>query len=107
MTPTEELVLEVLVARTRLGESLWTFSSSVTKQLSSLESQGFVHVMHGVTENTIRAALTVQGKTEFMDSRYTPTVNKEYAEKISDWFDEIGYDSNAGNMIRKRFGLLS
>lgn len=72
LTPTEELILDVLAARYRLGETLWTFSSRHSKALDSLEAKKLISGMHGITENTLRASLTELGKKYALSSTYTP-----------------------------------
>lgn len=57
-TPTEDLILDVLVARYRLGDTLWTFSSRNAPALRKLEKKSLVHVHSGVIENTVRASLS-------------------------------------------------
>lgn len=76
MTPTEELVMEVLAARYRLGEHLWTFSAGPTiyKAFRSLEAQGLIGWKGGITEKTCRAWLTDAGKTEMLDPEYVPPI---------------------------------
>lgn len=77
LTPTEDLLIELLVARHRLGENLWTFDSRHKKALESLETKGYVSVMHGVVENSIRAHLTDKGKDKFMSSTYVAPLIKK------------------------------
>ncbi|MGO4383366.1 hypothetical protein [Specibacter sp. RAF43] len=60
-TPTEELILDVLVARYRLGDTLWTFNSCNNPALVRLETMGLVDILSGVTENTVRASLSDHG----------------------------------------------
>lgn len=60
-TPTQELILEVLTARHRLGETLWTFSTQDGAALRALETAGLIWTMNGIVEHTIRASLTVDG----------------------------------------------
>jgi hypothetical protein len=57
-TPTESLIIDVLVARYRLGDTLWTFDSRNMPALRKLEDRGLVHTLSGVTENTVRAQLS-------------------------------------------------
>jgi len=99
-------VLEVLRARFRLGESLWTFSSSATKPLRSLEAKGLVQVMHGVVEGSVRASFTAEGKERFLSFPYQSPILKKHADDIAKYLDEIGYDPNAGRMIRAKFGTF-
>lgn len=80
LTPTEELLMEVLAARTRLGECFWTFStrSAITKAAKNLEAKGLVFLMGGQTENTFRAGLTDTGKAETMSKTYVSPAEKRW-----------------------------
>lgn len=71
LTPSEELALEVLAARTRLGESVWTFKTRHQKALDSLASKGLVFTTHGVVEKTVRAGLTEEGRAAVLSANYT------------------------------------
>lgn len=105
MTPTQELILEVLIARTRLGETLWTFSSVHRPALSSLEERGLVFVMNGIVEKSVRASLTEKGVEKYLNSNtFVPQGFKRYAKEIADAMDELGFEPNVGNVIRKSFG---
>lgn len=81
LTPTEDLCLEVLAARYRLGENHWTFDSRHKPALLKLHSRGLVTVMHGVMENTCRASLTEEGKAEYVDGKYEPPIFKQLKKK--------------------------
>lgn len=86
LTPTQDLLLEVLVARYRLGEHYWTFDSRHKKMLEALASLGLVTVMHGIVEHTVRASLTVAGiKTFASNSEYVSPLQK----KINDLEDKV------------------
>lgn len=80
LTPTEDLVMEVLAARFRLGENLWTFSSQHRNTLRSLASKGLVISMGGVNEGTVRAALTNAGKQEYLNADYVPPAERKHHE---------------------------
>lgn len=56
------LVLDVLAARYRTGEHLWTFPSSARPAVRALAQLGLVEEMHGITPKTIRASLTEAGE---------------------------------------------
>ena len=77
MTPTEDLIMETLAARCRLGETFWPFSTKVSKALRSLEDQGYITTMHGMVEYTIRASLTDKGVSEYMNDRYLSPLEKK------------------------------
>lgn len=72
LTPTEDLILGVLAARYRLGETLWTFTSKVERSVESLAARGMVVAMSGVTEKTCRAYLTDEGKAYVLSATYRP-----------------------------------
>lgn len=61
LTPTQCLILDVLAARHRLGETLWTFSTDDKRALDGLEAIGLVHVMRGVAPRSVRARFTDAG----------------------------------------------
>lgn len=85
-TPTENLVLDVLVARYRLGEQLWTFDSYVASApIDKLARKGWVYALDGITGNTVRAALTDKAIARFLSFKYIPPVacdNKKLAKKF-------------------------
>jgi hypothetical protein len=58
LPPTDWLVMEVLAARRRLGEAIWTFPTTLRPSLRRLEARGLVGWKSGVIENTCRAWLT-------------------------------------------------
>lgn len=70
LTPTEELVMEVLAARYRNGEKLWTFRTRERHALESLAKRGLVETMHGIVEGTIRASLTQAGRSAMLSETY-------------------------------------
>lgn len=72
LPPTQYLILEVLAARYRTGEHLWTFPVSVGKQLRELEAAGLVSLMNGVAPRTHRAKLTEKGIRATIETGYSP-----------------------------------
>lgn len=95
MTPTEELIMEVLAARYRLGEHFWTFSrkTAITKAAKSLEDKGLIFLMNGQVERTFRAGLTETGKAEVISKNYLSPAEKKWLradpEKIVERVREI------------------
>lgn len=61
MPPTEYLVMEVLAARWRLGQNVWTFPTSTLKAIRDLTDQGLVWWKHGTAEHTVLVRLTDAG----------------------------------------------
>jgi hypothetical protein len=72
ITPTEELLLEVLIARTRLGHIFWTIARNSTsaRAVFSLARKGFVIFDHGNVPGTFRAELTEEAKKFLMSNDY-------------------------------------
>ena len=70
LTPTQDLILDVLAARYRLGETLWTFDSKTSQAILGLERLGLVNSIKGTVNKTIRASLTHKGKELVLDSDY-------------------------------------
>jgi DNA-binding MarR family transcriptional regulator len=70
LTTTQQLILETLAARWRLGEEGWTFSTQITKQLRQLETEGYVDWKHGVCQGTTLVWLTDAAKEELLDPGY-------------------------------------
>jgi len=76
VTPTQDLILELLAARHRLGHNIWTLTASaaVRRALRALEVRGLVRWKHGVVEHTYLAWLTDQGREEYMTVGYIPPI---------------------------------
>jgi hypothetical protein len=72
LPPVKYMILEVLAARYRTGETWWTFPTTVAKHLRELEHAGLVSLMHGVTEKTLRVSLTDKGIRETISATYYP-----------------------------------
>lgn len=85
LKPTELLIMEVLVARRRLGETWWPFATVFSKQLRSLEKKGFVEVKSGVVES-IDAMITELGFSCATRYSYVPPekTNEEFVDVVFD-----------------------
>lgn len=71
---TQELLLEVLAARTRLGEPCWTFPSQARPQLRALQSAGLVQILRGHDTGDVVATLSDDGRHRQLPQDYqTPT----------------------------------
>lgn len=68
--------MEVLIARTRLGHTLWTFARNraTTKAANELQALGYIRVMNGIVQNTFRAELTEHAIHKFMSSAYAAPI---------------------------------
>ncbi len=72
LPPTQALALEVLAARTRLGESGWTFSSRHRPALEALNGLGLIGWKHGTLPRTCLAWLTGDGCRAVLSATYKP-----------------------------------
>jgi hypothetical protein len=69
--PTQQLVLEVLAARSRLGENAWTFASRLRPVLEALEQAGLVWWKHATIPGHCLAGLTAAGRAAVLVAGYT------------------------------------
>jgi hypothetical protein len=99
LPPTQYLVLEVLAARHRTGEHVWTFPSRLTPQMKALEAAGLVGWKSGIVEHTVLAWLTGHGKAATIAADYRPPVAFG-RERVARYLDRAADD------LRKT-GLLS
>ena len=69
---TQELIMEVLAARYRLGERIWPFPATAIRALNTLEGLGLIGHKSGVVERTRNAWLTDYGKASVLSDSYLP-----------------------------------
>lgn len=70
LPPTQYLVLDVLAARFRAGESMWTFPSRLGAALYALGQAGLVNSQRGSRPRTYQAWLTDAGRDAVLDLSY-------------------------------------
>lgn len=81
-TPTQELILEVLAARYRLGETWWTFEKRTLKAARGLADLGLIEILHGIVENTYRAQLTDAGRQRSISWNYQAPLLQRYEDLL-------------------------
>lgn len=81
LTPSQDLFMEVLSARYRTGERLWTFETRHAKTSQVLEAKGLITTMHGIVEKTFRASLTEAGRSLYLDSEYESPIERKLKQK--------------------------
>lgn len=82
LPPTQYLLLEVLAARHRTGEHLWTFPArpAIRAAVDQLARLGLVGWKGGIEPKTIRAWLTDAGKLEaLLDGYESPDFKRGFA----------------------------
>jgi hypothetical protein len=72
LPPTEYLMMEVLAARLRLGETHWTFPRRLRDVARSLEAKGYVSWKSGVAEGTIMVWASLDAEAMFLSPTYVP-----------------------------------
>jgi hypothetical protein len=77
LTPTQDLIMEVLSARDRLGDRWWPFPARHRKNLQALAELNLVKTMHGIVENTIRVLITEEGQKLYQVPPYGERLTPE------------------------------
>jgi hypothetical protein len=97
LPPVQYLILEVLAARYRLGEHLWTFPSIIGRHVDALNAAGLVDRLNGITPKTVRARLTGKGLAAVLDDGYPlPDLLRQRDEaqaqlaRVIDWAERQG-----------------
>lgn len=98
-TPTQDLILELLAARHRLGENIWTLTANtpVHTALKHLEKEGLVGWKSGIVEKTYLAWLTEAGKAEYIDPAYVAPILQEKENTALD--NEVNEDYPVGEVL--------
>lgn len=87
LTPTADLIGDVLAARHRLGESFWEFDRRVAPALQQLLDHGLITY----DSDKRRASLTARGQGYFMDDGYLAPVVQATFHHAAAYLDEAGY----------------
>lgn len=67
--------MEVLAARSRLGEPSWPFKNEHSRAARGLVARGLIDVWGDVTQGSFRAALTTAGRKMYLSETYEAPVN--------------------------------
>ena len=101
-TAAQDLLLDLLVARHRLGEPFWPISTQLTRTYRDLKQKGYVEIMDGYVSGTVRLSLTKEARKELMeDSGFTPACVRKHTEKIADELYEYGFKKASRHIVRK------
>lgn len=82
LPPTQYLILEVLAARARLGERMWTFPDRLRPALNALQQRGLIWWRSAPTPHDVQAYLTDTGRREAMSSTYEVPATREYQDLL-------------------------
>lgn len=89
LPPTQYLILEVLAARYRTGETVWTFPAKLRPQMEALERAGLIRWKSGVVYGTVLAWFTEQGQSA--------SISPTYVSPNAEW--SIRYPGGAVNRV--------
>lgn len=102
LPPTQQLLLEVLAARARLGENAWTFPTRLRPALEALARAGLIWWKHGVIERTCLAGLTDEGRAYALSASYSVPATIEVEWGVRHGFGDDEKVSNLGNSAESR-----
>ena len=77
LTPMQDLIMNHLASRYRLGHTMWPFSTKLRKHIHVLEGFGLVGTKSGVMPKTIEIWLTQFGKDEYLSPTYIAPIMRE------------------------------
>lgn len=104
LTAPQDLMMDLLVARTRLGEPFWPVSTKLTRTYHELSAKGYVTILSGHVEGTVRLMLTDAARKELIEkASYTPRIQRDIASHIADSLEMSGADPTTVRMIRRQF----
>ena len=96
-TEIEELIMEVLIARWRLGENIWPFNDTkpILQALMTLEGKGWLGYKNGVVQHTLNAWPTVDGIVQFTGTEYFEPVRRQTLQEAkAEVWDECAREAN-------------
>lgn len=86
LTPTEELIIDVLVARHRLGEPFWPIAMRHRKSIAALENRGLVNNLGSADGTCLRVGLTLKAKALWArPEKYVPPIFRDDPDKEQEW----------------------
>ncbi len=81
LTPTAELILDVLAARWRLGETSWRFPARLQADIRALEHLGAATGQAGKRDGTVTVSLTDAGRDHVINPQYRPPLADRTARR--------------------------
>lgn len=102
LTAAQELMVDLLVARHRLGEPFWPVSTQLSRTYKTLRDKGYVEIIDGNVEGTDRLMLTRTARQELIQDRdyYVPPIKLEARDEIAALLEKLGGDPTTIRMIR-------
>jgi hypothetical protein len=103
LPPTQQLVLEVLAARARLGENAWTFPSRLRPILRALEQADLIWWKHATIPHHCLAGLTEAGREAVLSAGYAvpAEITFEWGARHGFGDDEKVRNFGSGDEARK------
>lgn len=82
LPPTQYLIMEVLAARWRLGERMWTFPDRLRPALNALQKRGLLWWRSAPTQHDVQAYLTDAGRAAAMSDTYVIPADRRYQDLL-------------------------
>lgn len=76
LPPTQQLILEILTARARLGEPSWPFADRLGPAIAALKRLGLVENLGSVVNGHTRVEFTDAGRDRMLGSGYVSPIEK-------------------------------
>lgn len=93
-------MVDLLVARYRLGEPFWPVSKKLNRTYRILRDKGYVEIIDGNVEGTDRLMLTRAARKELIDdSTYVTPIERQTAKRIAKVLATLGGDPTTIRMI--------
>lgn len=102
LTAAQDQMMDLLVARHRLGEPFWPIDNALRRTANELEGKGLITIIDGNVQGTFRAALSATARRMYMDkATYTSPLERELIAKIAGKLRDLGGDPTTIRMIEK------
>lgn len=82
LPPTQYLIMEMLAARYRLGEHMWTFPARLRPALNELQELGLIWWRSAPTPHDVQAYLTDAGREAAMSATYAVPADRRYEDLL-------------------------
>lgn len=82
LPPTQYLIMEVLAARYRLGEHMWTFPDRLRPALNALQERGLIWWRSAPTPHDVQAYLTDEGRAAATSAAYQVPADRQYTDLL-------------------------
>jgi hypothetical protein len=102
LTAAQDQMLDLLIARHRLGEPFWPIDNALRRTAKVLEGKGLIEILHGHVDGTFRASLTAKALEKYVKkATYTAPLERRVRDQIVDHLTSVGGDPTTIRLVRK------